>query len=114
MVCLFVATCIAGLRLAHALRFFDIAVDADGIRYGWAGFRGGRIALDDVASVEVVRYPWIYGYGWRIAGRGVAYSIPFEREALLVRRKSGFLNRYYFTLAAPEAAREAIEAVRAA
>jgi hypothetical protein len=96
--------------IAFALRWFEVTIDAAGVRYGWAGFPGGAIPAEEVVSAEAARYPWIYGYGWRVAGRTICYSMPFAREALAIGRSRGVFRRYLFTVSDPRLAADAVRA----
>lgn len=94
--------------VARTFRWFEVTVSEEGLTYRWAGFRPRTVPLADIESVEVVKYPWLYGYGWRFVGRTVAYSMPFARRALAVGLRRGSFNRYLFTLPACEEAREVL------
>lgn len=47
-----------------------------------------RIPLDDIASVEIVRNKWWYGFGIRLTPSGWMFNIQ-GLDAVMVERKSG-------------------------
>jgi hypothetical protein len=95
-----------------ALRWFEVRVDENGLRYGWAGMRATLIPTSEIVSAQPGRYPWYYGYGWRVSGTNVAYSIPFAREALRVEKRRGPFRVYWFTLKGASAAADALKELR--
>ncbi len=61
----------------------------------WAfgpGWPKWRLALDEIESVEPVRYPWWYGYGIRLTPEGWLYNV-WGRWAVRIRTTSGRIVR---------------------
>jgi len=52
------------------------------------GWPRKRIPLDDIASVEIVRNKWWYGFGIRLTPSGWMFNIQ-GLDAVMVERKSG-------------------------
>ena len=79
-----------------------------------AGFTGGvlrrRIAVDEIASAEVVAVPWYRGWGMRRMGHGWLYNVS-GRAAV----KLGLTDEGTFTIGSdqPETLLAAIEQARA-
>ena len=84
-----------------------VRVDEDGVRIGFGpGVIGKRFPMKEIASCQVVRNPWYYGWGIRLIPHGWLYNVSGLLSVEL-RMKSG--RRYRIGTDDPEQLAKAIQ-----
>lgn len=87
----FMSNLVAAILASLIVLFGWLTVEVDDEKvsclfgFGWPR---KRIPLDDIASVEIVRNKWWYGFGIRLTPSGWMFNIQ-GLDAVMVERKSG-------------------------
>ena len=65
-----------------------VRVDANSLRwrFGWLGWPGGAVELDDIIGLMPVRLRWWHGAGIRFSLQGMLYSVGGQRGVGIARR----------------------------
>jgi len=82
-----------GVRRGTA--FVELDNEALNLRFGWLR---ERIGLDAIASLERMKWPWIYGVGLRIAPRRTLGLIGSTQEVVAIKLKEPRLFRLPFKM----------------
>jgi len=73
------------LLLVTQFAMLTVEIDRNELRIRFGiGLIRKRIALEDVAAVGVVTYPWFYGYGIRLTPHGWMYNVSGNEAVELV------------------------------
>ena len=87
----FMSNLVAAILASLIVIFGWLTVEVDDEKVSCSfgfGWPRKRIPLDDIASVEIVRNKWWYGFGIRLTPSGWMFNIQ-GLDAVMVERKSG-------------------------